>query len=338
MASGRSSCSSRRCAPHVERLVLVGRLDPRPGRSHYALCTRTPSSSACPTTRACSRRCRSRARCSSRSSSSGGCSTRWTPSGCSAPIRTRWRSRWSRSLRRRRLVLGVRQDMPAYVRSRRPDRRWMHVSADVLEAIWRLLARRHAVVVVGPELARKYRRARGALQAIDRVAGARARSGDAADAVAARSYDGELTVLTVGRLDAEKNPLLLADIMARWSPATARGGWWSSARAPRRRALAAPAGRAGACRAGGAARLCADRRRPAGPLSDQPRLPARLADRGFSAGSPSRRSRPACRRSPRRSGACRPAAAGAALLVAPGDADRGHGRARADRGRRAAAR
>ena len=24
-------------APHVERLVLVGRLDPRPGRSHYAL-------------------------------------------------------------------------------------------------------------------------------------------------------------------------------------------------------------------------------------------------------------------------------------------------------------
>ena len=36
----------------------------------------------------------------------------------------------------------------------------MHLSADVLEAIWRLLARRHAVVVVGPELARKYRRAR----------------------------------------------------------------------------------------------------------------------------------------------------------------------------------
>jgi glycosyltransferase involved in cell wall biosynthesis len=31
--------------------------------------------------------------------------------------------------------------------------------------------------------------------------------------VAARNYGGELTLLTVGRLDAEKNPLLLADIM-----------------------------------------------------------------------------------------------------------------------------
>src|SRR5207302_10947093 len=54
--------------------------------------------------------------------------------------------------RRRRLVLGARQDMPAYVRSRRPDRRWMHVSADVLAAVWRSLARRHAVAVVGLEL------------------------------------------------------------------------------------------------------------------------------------------------------------------------------------------
>ena len=117
-------------------------------------------------------------------------------------------------LRRRRLILGVRQDMPAYVRSRRPGRRWMHLSADVLEAIWRLLARRHAVVVVGPESTRKYRRARR-LQAIT-VSLVRERDlASAADTVAARSYDGELTVLTVGRLDAEKNPLLLADIMAR---------------------------------------------------------------------------------------------------------------------------
>ena len=117
-------------------------------------------------------------------------------------------------LRRRKLVLGVRQDMPAYVRSRRPDRRWMHLSADVLEAIWRLLARRHAVVVVGPELARKYRRSRRLLAMI--VSLVRERDlADAAGAVAGRDYGGELTVLTVGRLDAEKNPLLLAEIMAR---------------------------------------------------------------------------------------------------------------------------
>jgi glycosyltransferase involved in cell wall biosynthesis len=117
--------------------------------------------------------------------------------------------------RRRRLVLGVRQDMPVYVRSRRPDQRWMHLSADLLEAIWRLLARRYAVVVVGPELERKYRdgHARSVLATTVSLV-SESDLALAADAVAARDYSGELTLLTVGRLDVEKNPLLLADIMA----------------------------------------------------------------------------------------------------------------------------
>ena len=120
-------------------------------------------------------------------------------------------------------MLGVRQDMPVYVRSRRPDRRWMHWSADVLEAIWRLLARRYAVVVVGPELERKYREghARSVLATTVSLVSERDLAA-AADAVAARDYGGELTVLTVGRLDAEKNPLLLADIMARLSASERR--------------------------------------------------------------------------------------------------------------------
>ena len=67
-------------------------------------------------------------------------------------------------IRRKHLVLGVRQDFPAYVRSRRPTRRWMHVSADLLELSWRLLARRAPVVVVGPELARHYRHAPAVLE------------------------------------------------------------------------------------------------------------------------------------------------------------------------------
>jgi glycosyltransferase involved in cell wall biosynthesis len=33
-----------------------------------------------------------------------------------------------------------------------------------------------------------------------------------------RSYDGDLIALSVGRLDAEKNPLLLADVLARLEP------------------------------------------------------------------------------------------------------------------------
>jgi glycosyltransferase involved in cell wall biosynthesis len=120
------------------------------------------------------------------------------------------------ALRRRRLVLGVRQDMPVYVRSRRPDRRWMHWSADVLEGIWRLLARRYSVVVVGPELERKYRDSHARSVLATTVSLVSEQDLDAAAAaVAARDYGGELTVLTVGRLDVEKNPLLLADIMAR---------------------------------------------------------------------------------------------------------------------------
>ena len=114
--------------------------------------------------------------------------------------------------RRRPLVLGVRQDYPAYVRNRRPGRRWMHVCADLLEAAWRRLARRHPVVVVGPQLAHAYRHAPAVHESTvslitesDIAAGAAARG---------RSYDGELALLSVGRLDPEKNPLLLVDVLA----------------------------------------------------------------------------------------------------------------------------
>ena len=58
--------------------------------------------------------------------------------------------------RGKRVVLGVRQDLPAYVRNRRPGRRMMIAAASLLEASFRLLARRFGVVVVGPELARRY--------------------------------------------------------------------------------------------------------------------------------------------------------------------------------------
>src|SRR5436309_1923291 len=63
------------------------------------------------------------------------------------------------ALRRRRVTLGVRQDLPALTRTRHPDRRWLHWAADGLEASWRLLARRFPIVVVGPELARHYEHA-----------------------------------------------------------------------------------------------------------------------------------------------------------------------------------
>jgi len=123
-------------------------------------------------------------------------------------------------IRRRHLVLGVRQDFPAYVRTRRPGRRWMHVAADVLELCWRTLARRPEVVVVGPELARHYRHARAVLEmTVSLVSAADVQAGERA---ALRPYDGELRLLSVGRLDQEKNPLLLAEALARLRAADPR--------------------------------------------------------------------------------------------------------------------
>jgi glycosyltransferase involved in cell wall biosynthesis len=196
----------------VERMVLVGRLDPRPGSSHYPLHEDTElvglphyESLARP----------------------------WSVArSLVISLRRFWRllddvevvwvlGPYPHSvalaaltiLRRRTLVLGVRQDMPAYVRGRRPGKRWMHLGADVLEAIWRGLARRHAVVVVGPELARKYARAPRLLETTVSLVSTRdlVLAADLPD----RRYDGELTLLTVGRIDSEKNPLLLAEILAR---------------------------------------------------------------------------------------------------------------------------
>jgi glycosyltransferase involved in cell wall biosynthesis len=115
-------------------------------------------------------------------------------------------------LRRRPVVLGVRQDYPAYVRSRRPGRRSLHVAADLLELSWRLLARRCPVVVVGPELADRYRRAKTLLEiTVSLVSDADVQAGERA--AERRAYDGELRLLSVGRLDGEKNPLLLPDVL-----------------------------------------------------------------------------------------------------------------------------
>jgi glycosyltransferase involved in cell wall biosynthesis len=117
------------------------------------------------------------------------------------------------ALRRRRVVLGVRQDLPAYVRNRRPGRRLMVAAAVALEAGFRLLSRRLAVIVVGPGLARRYHRARSLLEITVSLV-------DDEDVVspelaAARPYDGELRLISVGRLDPEKNPLLIADVFGR---------------------------------------------------------------------------------------------------------------------------
>jgi glycosyltransferase involved in cell wall biosynthesis len=113
--------------------------------------------------------------------------------------------------RRKRLVLGVRQQLPRLIRHRHPGRPHVWAAAWVLEQIFRLLGRLAGVVVVGPELAREYRHSRRLHRALisllteDDIAAA---SDDR------RDYDADaLRMLSVGRLDPEKNPLLMIDIL-----------------------------------------------------------------------------------------------------------------------------
>ena len=114
-------------------------------------------------------------------------------------------------MRGKKLVLGVRQDTPEYVRRRHPERRFLHLIADLMDCGFRLLGRFSSVIAVGPAVANSYRHSRRLLQISVSLV-------DQADIVSPGSrridYGGELTALSVGRLDVEKNPLLLADILA----------------------------------------------------------------------------------------------------------------------------
>ena len=117
------------------------------------------------------------------------------------------------ALRRKRVVLGVRQDTRAYVSSRHPGRRLLGLAAAVLDAAWRGLAHAFPVVAVGPEIAAHYAGARSLLEIT--VSLVDEQDLVPPEAALERSYGGELRVISVGRLEAEKNPLLLADVLAR---------------------------------------------------------------------------------------------------------------------------
>lgn len=116
-------------------------------------------------------------------------------------------------LRRRRVALGVRQDTVAYYRARVPGRRWWPAVAAMraVDRVYRLLARRVPTTVVGEEIARSY----GAgLPTVLPITVSLVRAADVAPAVPARTWDGRLELLTVGRLEREKNPLLLVEALA----------------------------------------------------------------------------------------------------------------------------
>jgi glycosyltransferase involved in cell wall biosynthesis len=130
------------------------------------------------------------------------------------------------------LVLGVRQDYPSYIGNRLPGRLWSWAVpvAHALERSFRRLARRAPTVALGAEIASNYS-AGSAPVLTTGFSLVRRDELISAEEALAKPWDGPLRVLSVGRLDPEKNPLLLVDIAEllrardpRWSLAIAGDG------------------------------------------------------------------------------------------------------------------
>jgi glycosyltransferase involved in cell wall biosynthesis len=113
------------------------------------------------------------------------------------------------------LVLGVRQDYRAYIRRRLPSRKWFWAVgvAAALDGAFRRLARTAPTIALGDEIARAYA---GGPAPVLSTGFSLVPAADVVDAAEVpRPLGEELRVLTVSRLDPEKNPLLLVEIMRR---------------------------------------------------------------------------------------------------------------------------
>jgi glycosyltransferase involved in cell wall biosynthesis len=116
------------------------------------------------------------------------------------------------ALRRKQVVLGVRQDTVRLYQARLASR-WSPglIAARTVEGIYRLLSRRFRTTVQGTELAQRYGGDRPALLNMTESV---VRREDVAGQPLERDYSGELELLTVGRFETEKNPLLLVRALA----------------------------------------------------------------------------------------------------------------------------
>ena len=114
------------------------------------------------------------------------------------------------------VLLGVRQDFPRYIAGRvsRVNRIWAMPIAWAHELTYRAMARKTPAVVVGDQLALNYRAARR--PHVRPVGVSLISAADIVEPGHPLSHDwdeGPLRILSVGRLDPEKNPLLLIDVI-----------------------------------------------------------------------------------------------------------------------------
>jgi glycosyltransferase involved in cell wall biosynthesis len=203
--------------PHFADLVLVGRVDPEPGREPYAVpdgveVAALPHYASLKDTAGIFGTLPATLR--TIWGALGRVDAVWVigPVPASIPVAV------LALARRKRVVLGVRRDLPLYVRHRLGGRRWAPAlgAAYVLESLFRVLARRLPTVAVGADLALRY--SSGTAPVLE-VTVSLVSEADVRALSAGAEHDPDagrpVELLSVGRLDPEKAPEMLLKALAR---------------------------------------------------------------------------------------------------------------------------
>lgn len=201
--------------PHFSRLVVIGRVDPEPGRAPYAI-PEAVEMAALPHYRSLRDVTGLLVKLPATLPAVWGALARvdvvWAigPHPMSIPVAILGLAR------RKRVVLGVRQDFPRYIGHRLERRSWAPAvgAAVALETLFRLLARKLPTVAVGASLARRY--GKGKAPVLATTVSLVSEADLAASPVISRADpDGPVELLSVGRLDSEKAPDLLLEAFLR---------------------------------------------------------------------------------------------------------------------------
>jgi len=202
--------------PRVDELVLFGRLDPEPGTSHYALPAERvrfvplPHYPRITSVAGQLRAVRETTRIFESEAENLDAAWIFGPHPMAVALALTARRRGMP------LFLGVRQDYPRYIAARLPSPLWAWSvgAAYSLDRVFRRLARSSPTVAVGDELARNYE---GGPAPVLSTGFSLVSQADVIgrEEAHARSWSEPVRLLSVGRLDPEKNPLLLLDAIER---------------------------------------------------------------------------------------------------------------------------